>query len=166
MRSDPHRPRSPMRGSLGRRPECAFCRLRASTGYRTVDDSMYRVDHQVPEGGPALLGALLFYTRRQVPNLGELSGPKARRLGSLVARVGRALLRVTDSAWTYCFGFTEGFRHVHLVILPRFRGPPARYVRLAVPEWPDAPRGGRDEVARLCRGPRAELRFRRPTAER
>jgi diadenosine tetraphosphate (Ap4A) HIT family hydrolase len=48
-------------------------------------------------------------------------------------------------------------RHLHVHLVPRYPGTPADYKGHRVTEWPDAPRGGAEEVAALCERLRAEL---------
>lgn len=132
---------------------CLFCERLRSPGRlracRVYEDGQFFVAHQLEEVRPTYLGALLLQTRRHALSLGALTEEEARGLGPVVSRVSRALEEVTGASWTYCFAFTEGYRHVHLVLVARYPGVPPEYVRLAITDWPDAPRGGPREVAEL-----------------
>jgi histidine triad (HIT) family protein len=140
---------------------CFFCqRLRSPEEWRdrlVWENPDFHVSHQGNEAEPTLLGDLIVQTRRHVPDLGELTRSEARMLGLLVAGLSRSLTECTGASWTYCFAFLEGYRHVHLSIVARYPGLPKEFVRLAVAEWPDAPRGSRAEVKELCRRLRKAL---------
>ncbi|MGI0068074.1 MAG: HIT family protein, partial [Thermoplasmata archaeon] len=102
-------------------------------------------------------GVLLLQTKRHASDRAALTESESARLGVIISGVSRALKACADAAWPYCFGFTEAYRHVHLVIVSRYPNAPSKYVRLAITDWPDAPRDGPDEVAHLCRRLRAFL---------
>lgn len=142
-------------------PDCVFCRrlrIRAGLDRWTVyEDEVFLAAHQVTETGPDPLGIVLVQTKRHVPDLASLTDAEAARLGLVLARVSRALTACTAAAWTYCFGFMEAYRHVHVVIASRHPDLPAEYVRLRFHEWPQGPHGGRAEVADLCRRLRAAI---------
>jgi len=143
------------RVSTSSSPGCLFCQRmesRKELDERTVyEDEFFHVAHQTTEEERTVLGILLVQAIRHVSDLGSLTDAEAARLGTVISTVSRALQQCTGAAWTYCFGFTEAYRHVHLVVAARYPDLPSRYVRLALADWPQAPRGGRGKVAELCR---------------
>lgn len=145
---------------------CVFCDLTTDptplVNRLVYEDESFYVSHQMNEGGLTYLGVLLIQAKRHVPNLAALSDMESERLGWLIGRVSRALLNCTAAAWTYCFGFTEGYRHVHVIVAARYPAMPKEYVRLAFADWPDAPRGGRAEVVALSAQLRSEIRSPAP----
>jgi histidine triad (HIT) family protein len=136
-------------------PACHFCQRMAdpsSLGNRLVfEDDVFHVSHQLEENGPTYLGLLLIQTKRHAPGMAELTENEARQLGSLIRRTSRAVKSCTGAAWTYVFSFTEGFRHVHVVVAARYADTPKQFARLAITDWPGAPKGGPAELAKLCR---------------
>jgi len=135
--------------------ECFFCeRMMNSSSYsalkeRTIyEDELFHVSHQFDEA-PTYLGLVLIQTKRHVNDLSELSEPESQELGSLIARISKALKATTGAAWTYCYSFLEGYRHVHLLVTSRYPSVPKEYVRLAIGDWPEAPVGGKKEVEEL-----------------
>jgi histidine triad (HIT) family protein len=133
--------------------DCHFCQRMTHPGVlrdRLVfEDDSFHVSHQLEEDGPTYLGILLIQTKRHAPGLAELTDGEGRKLGYLIQRTSRALRTCTSAAWTYVFSFTEGYRHVHVVIAARYPETPREYVRLSITDWPDAPKGGRPEVVAL-----------------
>jgi histidine triad (HIT) family protein len=134
-------------------PDCHFCQRMTDPGSlrdRLVfEDGLFHVSHQLEENGPSYLGILLIQTTRHAPEMAELTDLEGEELGSLVQQTSRALKSCTGAAWTYVFSFTEGFRHVHVVVAARYPSMPKQYVRLSLTDWPDAPKGGRLEVVAL-----------------
>jgi diadenosine tetraphosphate (Ap4A) HIT family hydrolase len=113
------------------------------------EDGSFHVSHQLEEDGPSYLGNLLIQTKRHAEGMAELTELEGQELGSLIQQTSRALKSCTAAAWTYVFSFTEAFRHVHVVVMARYPNTPKQYVRLAITDWPEAPKGGRAEVAQL-----------------
>lgn len=140
---------------------CIFCeRVRTVAEFQDLvifEDRRFLVSHQIGDDGTKALGVLHFQLKRHVPSFGELDLAESSELGPLLARVSHALERCTGALWTYCFGFTEGPRHVQLVLAARYAHLPAAYLRLRVAEWPQGPRGDRNEVAALCARMREDL---------
>jgi diadenosine tetraphosphate (Ap4A) HIT family hydrolase len=141
--------------------ECIFChRVAEIEKFRDLvvfENPEFLISHQIGDDGTKALGVLHFQTKRHVPSLGGLSPHEAEQLGALVARTSRALETVTGAPWTYCFGFTEGPRHVHLVLGARYAALPENYLRLKFAEWPESPRGDRKAIAALCSSLRKEI---------
>jgi histidine triad (HIT) family protein len=40
--------------------------------------------------------------------------------------------------------------HLHVHVVPPYRGAPSKYWGVHVDEWPDAPRGGPKEIEAIC----------------
>ena len=156
----------PMRGTApeapgATEPDCVFCqRVDEVERFRDLvvfEDGAFLVSHQIGEDGTKALGILHVQTKRHVPSLGQMNRGEAATLGPLLGRLSRALEARTRAPWTYCFGFNEGARHVHLVLGCRYAGLPEPYLRLRFAEWPGSPRGDRPEIARLCAALREDL---------
>ncbi|MGD0250094.1 MAG: hypothetical protein ABSB97_04315 [Thermoplasmata archaeon] len=120
------------------------------SGRLVCEDESFHLSHQQEGDGRTYLGLLRIQTRDHVSDLGGLTEVEAERFESVIARATHALKECTGASWTYCLGFTEAFRHVHLVTASRYPETPNQYVRLAITDWPDAPRGSESEVAALC----------------
>ena len=133
-------------GPAGRsESECIFCeRVRNVESFRDVvilENPEYLVSHQIGDNGTKMLSVLHSQTKRHVPRLGELNRCESTQMGNLIASVSHALEAVTGAPWTYCFGFTEGPRHVHLVLGARYASLPEAYLRLRFAEWQDRTEG-------------------------
>ncbi|HTT73267.1 MAG TPA: hypothetical protein VMG99_03860 [Thermoplasmata archaeon] len=140
---------------------CVFCqRVRTVDTFRDLvvfESDAFLASHQLGEDGTKALGLLHVQTKRHVPSLGQLNAGEADGLGTLLASLSQVLESRTGAPWTYCFGFNEGPRHVHLVLGSRYASLPEPYWRLKFAEWPEAPRGDRVQIAALCRSLREDL---------
>jgi histidine triad (HIT) family protein len=103
------------------------------------------------------LGHLVVEPRAHVTELGDLSDDQAASLGMLATRMSAALMRATDAEHVYAAVIGHGVEHLHLHLFPLYPGTPDEYRWVRVDEWPDAPRGGADEVAELAERIRAAL---------
>jgi histidine triad (HIT) family protein len=135
--------------------DCYFCewlqRPPATAEPAVWEDDLVRAAHPLPDGRPALLGQVAIVLRRHTEHgLADLTDAEGQRIGLVVAAVSRALREVRGAAWTYTHAYTEGFRHVHQFVVARPPGLPPEYLRLDLPQWPDAPRGDADAVRALA----------------
>jgi diadenosine tetraphosphate (Ap4A) HIT family hydrolase len=96
------------------------------------------------------LGHLMIEPRRHAPGLADLTNKEAQALGLLITRLSRALQASEKAEHVYAFVFGHHIPHLHVHLVPRYPGTPREYWGVRVDEWPDAPRGGREQVAKLC----------------
>ncbi len=143
---------------------CLFCqeqareRTSSEEGRIIYEDELFVASHRLDESELSYLGLILIRTKRHVNDLGELSDAEAEGLGRLIQRVGKALKVTTGAAWTYCYSFLEGVRHVHVFVTARYPNVPKEYVRLDIAKWPAAPMGREKEVSELSSRIRTMLR--------
>lgn len=134
--------------------ECVFCKQMAEPSLLSsrlvYEDEYFHASHYFDEKSPTLLGLVLIQTKRHVNDLSELTDVEAQRLGVLVSKISKALKISVGAAWTYCYCFMEGVRHVHVFVTARYPSLPKEYVRLNIGDWPEAPVGGLKEVSELA----------------
>lgn len=145
--------------------DCFICRKHR--GEIAIPGGMIYQDglvHGCHIGGPeqiaeqkAYLGYLMVESRRHAPGLADLTDEEAQATGLLVTRLSRALKACTDAEHIYAFVFGEHVPHLHIHVLPRYPGAPREYWGTHTVEWPDAPRGGSEEIDALCKKLRAYL---------
>jgi histidine triad (HIT) family protein len=100
--------------------------------------------------------------KRHAPGLADLSDVEAQALGLLVARLSRALKASESAEHVYAFVLGDLVPHLHIHVVPRYPGAPREYWGMHVDEWPEAPRGGPEEMAALCARLRASLEGETP----
>jgi diadenosine tetraphosphate (Ap4A) HIT family hydrolase len=137
-------------------PDCFICRKHRGDivlpgGAIEQDDLVYASHAQIRPGqSTAYLGYLMAEPKRHVAGLEGLTDGEARALGSLVARLSRALVTTEGADHIYAFVLGDAVPHVHVQVVARYPGAPAEYRGPRVDEWPEAPRGGPAEIEAVC----------------
>ena len=103
------------------------------------------------------LGHLFIESKRHVAEYADLTDEEARQIGLWVKRLSQALLATLDMDHVYAFMIVDGVPHVHLHIIGRYRGAPREYWGPRVDDWPEAPRGGAEEIAEVAESIRTWL---------
>lgn len=135
---------------------CFICRKHQgeaqTPGGAIYEDELFFVGHAgIPEHDVEIsLGALILEPKRHVTCFSELTHEEAVRLGLLITALGRALRGTVDAEHVYLFRMGHHVDHLHVWLVPRYPGTPREYWGLRFDEWPQAPRGGRDEVEAIC----------------
>jgi diadenosine tetraphosphate (Ap4A) HIT family hydrolase len=143
--------------------DCFICRkhqgLIVVPGGAVYQDDLFFAGHAaISEGkNTAYIGSLVIEPRRHIPSLADLTDAEAQTLGLLIARLGRALKNSEGAEHIYLFVLGHAVPHLHVWIIPRYPGTPREYWGLRVDEWPEAPRGGAEEMAALCERIRQQL---------
>ena len=106
-----------------------------------------------------LLGWVVVEPRRHLAELGDLSFDEASSLGVLVARLARAVQQSegAEHIYSYVGGDGLGAGHLHVHLIPRYRGSPPEYKGLRATEWSGAPRGGAVEMTAVAQRIRHQL---------
>jgi len=137
-------------------PDCFICRKHRGEisipGGAIYEDGLIYIGHaQIREGQTtAYLGYLMVEPKRHVPGLADLTDIEAQSLGLMVARLSRALKTSERAEHVYALVLGDLVSHLHIHVVPRYPGAPREYWGVRVDEWPDAPRGGAQEIAALC----------------
>jgi len=141
---------------------CFVCRKQRERGSLlpggpVAEDDLVMLSHVVtPDvlgraGTKAYLGHLIAEPRRHAPGMADLTDAEARAVGLLCTRASRALREVAGAEHVYLAVIGDGVQHLHVHLMPRFPGTPREYWWTRVDEWPEARRGGTDEIAALVR---------------
>lgn len=137
--------------------ECLVCDRHSGAvgvpGGAIYEDELVYVGHagMIPAGADEVyLGWVLVEPKRHLHGLADLHSDEAERIGLLQSVVARSLVDVQDAEHVYSFVLGHHVPHLHVHLLPRYPGTPREYWGTRVDEWPDAPTGGEDEVARLA----------------
>jgi diadenosine tetraphosphate (Ap4A) HIT family hydrolase len=142
---------------------CLICRkhhgLVSVPGGAIYADRLAYAGHAQIRGGQsaAYLGYLMLEPKRHAPGLADLTDEEAQALGLLAARLSRALIASEGAEHVYAFALGDRVPHVHIHLVPRYPGAPEKYWGIRVDEWPQAPRGGPQEIEALCTRLRDQL---------
>ncbi len=98
----------------------------------------------------AYLGALLVEPRRHIRSLSELNQAESQGLGTMLRRTSQLLEDELGAERVYLFVLGHHVDHLHIWLVPRYPGTPREYWGTRLDEWPQAPRGGTQQIADLC----------------
>jgi len=116
-----------------------------------MDNLIYISHAAIPDGKTAAyLGALLIEPKRHIPSLASLTNAEAQRIGLYVTHLSRALQNGENVEHVYQFVTGHHVPHLHVWVVPRYRGTPPEYWGMRVDEWPEAPEGSPEEIDALC----------------
>lgn len=140
---------------------CLFCQIPAgevlTPGGLIYEDDLVCACHYAHSGLPEYLGHLAVQPKRHAKTFAELTDEEARAVGLLVTRLARALDACCGAERTYIEFFGEVTPHLHVLLTARYPGLPEEYWRANIGDWPDAPRGGVEEIAALAERLRAHV---------
>jgi diadenosine tetraphosphate (Ap4A) HIT family hydrolase len=88
--------------------------------------------------------------KRHAAGMPDLTEAEAGELGTLMARLSRALKASEKAEHVYAFVLGDHVPHLHVHVVPRYPGAPREFWGVRVDDWPDAPHGGAEEIAALC----------------
>ena len=134
--------------------DCLLCDPAAADDYfqRTLvwQDTLWRLSCVMQ--GP-IPGFAHLEPRRHIPFITELDGPEAATLGTVLARVTRALREAADAEKVYVYVFGDHVPHLHFNLAPHrggdgLRGGPG----LLDPLSPDVDLAAHQAVATAVRG--------------
>ncbi|HZY46143.1 MAG TPA: HIT domain-containing protein [Anaerolineae bacterium] len=146
-----------MRDTIQQDPNCFICRkhrgeISIPGGAIYQDDLVYAGHAQIREGQiTTYLGYLMVEPKRHADTLADLTDEEAQALGLLITRLSRALIATENAERVYLFVINELVHHVHFHVVARYPSAPREYWGPRVDEWQDAPHGGPQEIAALCR---------------
>jgi diadenosine tetraphosphate (Ap4A) HIT family hydrolase len=153
-----------MADGVGAPVSCFVCEKHrlgsAAPGGIIYEDEIVYAGHayRVAGSDDVYLGYLIAEPKRHVVGLGELTDDEAASLGRLVNDLARVLRSREGAEHVYSFVAGDGgVEHLHVHVVPRYRGTPPDYRGLRVTQWPGAPRGGIDAVVVTCDRIRAGL---------
>jgi len=140
--------------------DCFVCRKHRHRGSLVpggpvAEDDLVLVSHIVTpdalgrDGTTAYLGHLFVEPLRHAPGLADLTEPEAQSVGLWCTRASQALREVAGAEHVYAAVIGDGVPHLHVHLLPRFPDTPRAYWWTRVDEWPEARRGGVEEIGVL-----------------
>lgn len=141
--------------------DCLFCNIQRgqipAVGGPLYEDDLVYAHHFYAENKSNYLGHLIVETKRHAPEFADLTHTEAQAVGLLITRLSSALKACTGAEKVYAEFYGEVTPHLHVHLMARYPNTPQKYLRWNVSDWPDAPRGGVDEIVSLCQRLRATL---------
>ncbi len=141
--------------------DCLFCQIQSGlkpvVGGTIYEDELVYASHWSNDEMPEYLGHLVVQTKKHAPTFADLTDCEARSVGLLVTRLSRALKACAGAERSYVVFFGEVVPHLHVLITVRYPDTPPEFWRSNIYAWPDAPKGGSQEILALCDRLRAYL---------
>jgi histidine triad (HIT) family protein len=124
----------------------------APPGRAIYEDDLLYVGHSMSRDATSgtYLGWVVVETQRHVAGLENLSSVEAQAVGTTVVEMARALKVVVGADHVYAFVLGDHILHFHEHVVARYPGTPRQYWGVRADEWPDAPRGDEQAIAKLC----------------
>jgi len=141
--------------SSGSTQDCMVCQKQRGDilipGGSIFENELLFISHALPFGKEKdhYLGHIFIETRRHIPEISELTESEATMIGIFTQRVAKALMETLGMVHIYSFVIGDGAPHVHVHVIGRYPDAPREYWGPRVDEWPDAPRGTDEEIARV-----------------
>jgi histidine triad (HIT) family protein len=132
--------------------ECFVCRKHSGEilvpgGVIYQDNQIYISHSQIQEKEKNhYLGHLFIEPKRHVPDISNLTDEEAKAIGLFTTRVANALIQTQGMEHIYSFVIGDGVPHVHVHVIGRYPGAPKEYWGTKVDDWPNAPKGGENEI--------------------
>jgi diadenosine tetraphosphate (Ap4A) HIT family hydrolase len=130
--------------------ECPICLKHRGVGNLVgpviYDDDLVSASHRPV--GPA--GYVFIETRRHVAYVDELTDDEAAAIGRVRSRLARGLRAELDVEFVHAQVSGRGVPHFHEHVFVRHTGTPSDYEWWR--QWPDAPPGDLDDLARRLSG--------------
>jgi diadenosine tetraphosphate (Ap4A) HIT family hydrolase len=143
--------------------DCYICRKHRGEeevpgGIIFQDDLLVVTHAQIREQETkAFVGTLFVEPKRHADGIEDLTEEEAAAVGRLARKLSRALKTATKAEGIYLFRFGHHVHHFHLWLVPRYPGTPKEYWGTKVDEWPGAPYGDTEGIAKFCDQIRIEL---------
>ena len=139
--------------------KCFICQKHSGAiavpGGPIYEDELVFIGHRLPYPPDKpienfYLGYFFVEPKRHITSLADLSEAEAKQIGWLTTRVGQALRTSENADHIYLFVLGRPGRHLHYHVVSRYPNAPREYWGIHVDEWPDAPRGNKQDIETLC----------------
>jgi len=95
------------------------------------------------------LGHIFIETKRHIAELSQLTRDETRMLGIYRQRIAQALMDTLGMVHVYSFVIGDGVPHFHEHVIGRYPNAPREFWGSKVDEWPQAPHGSNEEIAKV-----------------
>jgi diadenosine tetraphosphate (Ap4A) HIT family hydrolase len=139
--------------------KCSICK-KHKDNIRTVfqNDILY-VSHYIPhpDKDDNYLGYYFVETKRHFKGMYDATDEEMSAIGIMQKNISKALMTVPNIEHVYSFIIGDNVDHFHIHIIGRYKNAPREYFGPRVDDWPEAPRGKINEIAKLDEQIRSQL---------
>ncbi len=113
-------------------------------------DDIIAIYHLEPGEDKVYLGYLFIELRRHIKGLEDMNDDEACAVGRMMQKISRILKEHYEVEHVYSHVIGDNIPHLHIHILPRYKGAPKDYWGIKTDEWKDAPHGDKKAVQIFC----------------
>jgi len=139
--------------------KCLICNKHKESADIVFRDDIVSISHliQHPDKSDNYLGYYMVESNRHFRGMYDATDKEMESIGRILKHLSQSLMRVLDAEHVYAFIIGEGLEHFHIHVVARYRNAPREYWGPSVDDWPDAPRGGIQEIRDMNKRMRKEL---------
>jgi len=134
--------------------KCFICEkhngMNDAARFHIITTPLISVYHMFPENGSVYLGHVFIETIRHIPSLAEMTIEESNEVGRFQMIISKVFKEFFDAEHIYSFVFGDGVPHLHIHLIPRYKGAPEEFRGVKVDEWADAPHGDAEETIVFC----------------
>ena len=117
---------------------------------KVYSDDLLSVYHMEPQDGKVYLGYLFIELHRHIKGLEDMNDDESIAVGRMLKRISKTLKDNFDVDHVYSHVIGDNIPHLHIHIIPRYKGAPKEFWGLKTDEWTEAPHGDKDIVNKYC----------------
>lgn len=139
--------------------DCLICDKHRINTFEIYRNDYLVVNHYVPHPDDTdnYLGYYMIESHRHFKGFYDATEDEASAFGKAQRALAKALKKALDCEHVYFFILGDGISHLHIHTVAKYKGTPRKFWGPRVDDWPDAPRGGKDEVLKTNKEVNVEL---------
>lgn len=139
--------------------DCLICAKHSDSTFEIYRNEYLVVNHYVPHRDDTdnYLGYYMIESRRHFKGFYDTTEDEAQAFGKAQRALAKALKKALHCEHVYFFVLGDGVSHLHIHTVARYKDAPRQFLGPRVDEWPEAPRGGKDEVLNTNKEVKLEL---------
>jgi diadenosine tetraphosphate (Ap4A) HIT family hydrolase len=134
--------------------DCYICKKHRgdfdSAVLKIYEEELLAAYHLDPKDEKVYLGYIIIELKRHIKGLADMNDAEACALGRTLQKISSAYMKYFPVEHVYSHVMGDSIPHLHVHIIPRYKGAPREYWGLKTDEWPEAPRGDRQKVSEFC----------------
>ena len=131
---------------------CIICTKHQNPENVTVHETEHFIVAHYPtsdENPKMYQGHLFIEPKRHITCYSMINDEEAKELGQLIQKTGQALKQELDADHIYMFSIMHLAPHLHIHMVPRYKGTPEKYWDRNLHDWPLAPKLNAEEIKNL-----------------
>ncbi len=130
---------------------CLICDKHSDDTFEIYRNEFLVINHFMPKPkeDDNYLGYYMIESRRHFKGVYDATEEEAAAFGEAIRMLSKAMKRALGCEHVYVFVLGDGIPHLHFHVVAKYHGAPREFWGPRVDEWPQAPRGGGEQVKRI-----------------